>query len=188
MTAISSSEAEAIAALKCELAAEVLRSSGKLRLQVMGWSMLPSILPSDTLMIERTTGKQISKGDIILFRRDGRLFVHRVVTPAYRSDDSHRDDLRRDDVQTSNLQRDDLQIITQGDGIAWPDPPVSESQVLGKISSIERNGRLIEPRKNLDFPQRAVSLLVRRSCSAARLVAGINGMRRRAEADESCRS
>jgi len=36
-------------ALKCELAGEVLRSSGRLRLKVSGSSMLPVIRPGDTL-------------------------------------------------------------------------------------------------------------------------------------------
>src|SRR5262249_37101837 len=39
-------------AIKCELAAEVLRFSGRLRLQVGGWSMLPSVFPGDTLLVE----------------------------------------------------------------------------------------------------------------------------------------
>ena len=65
-------------ALKCELAGEVLRSSGRLRLRVTGWSMLPAIFPGDTLVIERANGESLGKGDIVLFHRDRRLFVHRV--------------------------------------------------------------------------------------------------------------
>jgi signal peptidase I len=169
MTLTKVREPEAISALKCELAADVLRSSGKLRLQVMGWSMLPSVLPGDTLLIERTGGEQISTGDIVLFHREGRLFAHRVVTKTNRPDD------RRTISQ---------QIVTQGDGIPWPDPPIGESNLLGKVTLIVRNGRLIEPGKKLDLPQRAISMLVRRSASAARMIAGIHGMRRSsAEAD-----
>jgi len=40
-------------ALKCELAAEVLRSTGTLTLQVTGWSMLPSMFSGDMLTIQR---------------------------------------------------------------------------------------------------------------------------------------
>jgi len=173
MTVTKVREAEAISALKCELAADVLRSSGKLRLQVMGWSMLPSVLPGDTLLIGRTGGQQVSTGDIILFHRDGRLFAHRVVAKANCPEDIG-----------TNL----LQILTQGDGIPWPDPPIGESNLLGRVNFIVRKGRILEPGKKLDIPQRAISMLVRRSSSAARLVAGIHGMRRStAEADQSCR-
>ncbi len=67
-------------ALKCELAGEVLRSSGTLRLRVTGWSMLPTVMPGDTLVIEHVSSDAVSEGDIVLFVRDRRFFVHRVVT------------------------------------------------------------------------------------------------------------
>lgn len=159
-------------ALKCELAADVLRSSGKLRLQVTGWSMLPSIVPNDTLMIERATSEHISVGDIVLFRRDARLFAHRVVAKAVPAQ-----------------QMDSPQIITRGDGMPQPDPMVRETELLGKVNFIVRNGKLIEPGRNLGFATRAVAELVRRSSSAARFVAGIHEMRRNvAEADNPCRN
>ena len=171
MIATNSGEPRAITALKCELAAEVLRSSGKLRLQVTGWSMLPSVLPGDTLMIERATRERVANGDIVLFHREGRLFAHRVVANA---------DRRR---------QNPLQIVTQGDAMASPDPPVRESELLGKINFIVRNGKLVEPGRKLDFSQRAVAMLVRHSPSAARLVAGIHKMRRSmGEADDPCHS
>ena len=66
-------------ALKCELAGEVLRSSGTLRLRAMGWSMLPTVWPGDTLVIERIHSDAVSEGDIVLFGRDRRVFAHRVV-------------------------------------------------------------------------------------------------------------
>lgn len=158
MTATNTSEPDAITALKCELAAEVLRSSGKLRLQVTGWSMLPSVWPGDTLMIERAVGNQVSAGDIILCQRDRRLFAHRVVAKRNKTGG--------------------LWIVTQGDGMAQPDPAIGETELLGKVNFIVRDGRLAQPSRTLGFSQRAVSALVRRSASAARFVAGIHGMRR----------
>ena len=67
-------------AVKCELAGEVLRASGRVRLQVTGWSMLPSVWPGDTLVIESVASDAVSEGDIVLFSRERRLFAHRVVT------------------------------------------------------------------------------------------------------------
>jgi signal peptidase len=143
-------------ALKCELAGEVLRSSGRLRLRVTGWSMLPAIFPGDTLVIERANSESVDKGDIILFHRDRRIFVHRV------SGKSGSDG--------------DLQIVTQGDGMAKPDPPVSSSQLLGKVTFVERNGRCLRLATSPRLPMRAVAALVRRSSSVARVVVGVHKM------------
>jgi signal peptidase I len=144
-------------ALKCELASEVLRSSGKLRLQVTGWSMLPTIWPNDTVMVERVEPCAVSAGDIILVGRDRRLVAHRVVAKAG--------------------DRKETEIITQGDGMAHPDPPVAGADVLGRVSFIVRDGRCIEPDKKIGLPKRAVAELVRRSNSAARVVVQVHGMR-----------
>src|SRR5258708_31630032 len=65
--------------VKCELAGEVLRSSGRLRLRVTGWSMLPTVMPGDTLIVDLVNGA-VSRGDIVLFNRNQRLFAHRVVS------------------------------------------------------------------------------------------------------------
>ena len=145
-------------ALKCELAGEVLRSSGQLRLRVTGWSMLPTIFPGDTVMIESADSDCVDKGDIVLFHRDRRLFVHRVSGK-------------------SGAARD-FQIVTQGDGMPRPDPPVSGSQLLGKVSFVVRDGRCLEPAKSLGLSQRAVAAVVRRSSSAARVIVGVHKMSR----------
>jgi signal peptidase I len=142
--------------LKCELAGEVLRSSGRLRLRVTGWSMLPAIFPGDTLVIERASSESVGKGDIVLFHRDRRMFVHRVSGK-------------------SGSARN-LQIVTQGDGMPNPDPPVSGSQLLGKVSFVVRDGRCLEPAKSPNFPMRAVAAMVRRSSSAARVLVGVHKM------------
>lgn len=144
-------------ALKCELAGEVLRSSGTLRLQVNGWSMLPSVWPGDTLVVERANSSAVSKGDIVLFGRNQRLFAHRVVAKR-----SHEGDLR---------------VVTRGDAMPTPDLPVSEDELLGKVSLIVRDGRCIEPSRSLGFSERAVAAFVRSSEIAARVVVGVHGMR-----------
>jgi signal peptidase I len=144
-------------ALKCELAGEVLRSSGTLRLQVMGWSMLPSVWPGDTLVIERVDNSAVSEGDIVLFGRNRRLFAHRLVTKAGQSWDSR--------------------FVTRGDAMPAPDSPVSADDLLGRVSVILRNGKRIEPSRRLRFSERAVATLVRTSEIAARVVVGIHGMR-----------
>ena len=143
-------------ALKCELAGEVLTSSGSLRLRVTGWSMLPAIFPGDTLVIEPARSESVGKGDIVLFRRDGRLFAHRV--------------------SGKSGSASDFQIVTQGDGMRNPDPPVSSSQLLGKVSFVVREGRCLELAQTPRLSMRAVAALVRRSSWAARVVVGVHKM------------
>ena len=143
-------------AVKCDLAGEVLRSSGTLRLRVTGWSMLPSVMPGDTLVIERTSGNAVSEGDIVLYGRDRRLFVHRVVAKGSLNDQT---------------------IVTRGDSMPHPDPPVSEQDVLGRVAFILRDGKCVEPMRTLRLPERALAALLRRSTFAARVVVGVHGLR-----------
>jgi len=141
-------------ALKCELAGEVLRSSGRLRLQVTGCSMLPTICPGDVLVVDRARAEEVSEGDIVMFGRDRRLVVHRVVKGG----------------------SEDSRIITRGDAMPRPDAPFASSDLQGRVSFILRNGRRIEPRKTLRVSERAIAALVQRSEIAARVVLGIHGM------------
>jgi signal peptidase I len=143
--------------VKCELAGEVLRSSGTLCLRVTGWSMLPSVWPGDTLVVESATSETVADGDIVLFGRDRRLFAHRVVSQSKKQKAS--------------------KILTRGDAMPQPDPPVAEDELLGKVSYIVRDGKCIEPSRSLRFSERAVAALVRRSQVAARVVVGVHGMR-----------
>ena len=146
--------------LKCELASEVLRSSGSLRLRVTGWSMLPTVWPGDTLVIDRIPSEAVVSGDIVLFGRDQRLFAHRVVTRGV----------------VTNGQTHEAEILTRGDAMPAPDPPVPESDLLGKVSFILRNGKCIEPSRRLCLWQRTLATVLRRSTFAARIVVGIHGL------------
>ncbi len=58
-----------------------------------------------------------------------------------------------------------------------PDPVVQNSELLGRVSLIVRNGKSIAPRRNQSFSERAVAALVRRSEIAARVVVGVHGAR-----------
>jgi len=140
-------------ALKCELAAEILCSSGRLRLQVTGWSMLPAIWPGDTLVLDGATAADVSEGDIVLFSRNRRLFAHRVVTHSGQD-----------------------QMFTRGDAMPYTDSPIGNDELLGRVNHIVRSGKCIEPGKSLSVSQRAVAALVRTPETAARVIVGIHGM------------
>jgi hypothetical protein len=106
-----------IAETAVELAVETLTRAGQLRMRASGASMLPSLAPGDELQIRSCTLTEITSGDVVLFRRDGRLFVHRVVALC------------------------GGRLLAQGDALATPDPEVPAVDVLGKVFAATRNGR-----------------------------------------------
>jgi len=144
-----------ISALKCDLAGEVLRSTGRLRLGVTGWSMLPTIWPGDTLIIERVDCEDVCMGDVVLFGRVHRLLVHRVI------------------AKPASVGV----IVTQGDGMPRPDQAMKGSELLGRVSFILRGGRRFEPRRSLHFYERIMAALVRRFYWAARILVELHVMR-----------
>jgi signal peptidase I len=154
MTSFSPGEAHA---LRCELATETLLSSGCLRLQVMGWSMLPAVRPGDVLIIHAANLEQVSAGDIVLFGRDRRLFAHRVVK--------------------KNGAYGDASLLCRGDSLRECDAPVSGNELLGKVVRISRNKRTIAPRRRLRMSERAVAALVQHSAFGARVVVRFLGIR-----------
>jgi hypothetical protein len=118
------------------LAAEILASGGTVRLRAFGTSMLPTLWPGDILTIE---GKSChpAAGDIVLVLLNQRPFVHRVKE-------------RRDGDGYS-------QWITRGDAVPQSDPPATDSELLGKVSFIQRNRRIIVPRRRLSAGARALA-------------------------------
>src|SRR5256885_11953051 len=90
-------------AFKVNLAADVLHHFGSARICVQGSSMLPSIRPGDQIELQSTPISEIKQGDIVAYRRDDRLFVHRVVA------------------------RDGQEVVTRGDTLPQADAPVIQS-------------------------------------------------------------
>jgi len=143
--------------LKCELAVEVLRSFGTLRFAATGWSMLPSIWPGETLVVERVEQDQVRIGDVVLVGREGRLCAHRVVGAAG--------------------EPSGTQWITQGDSLPVPDRPVAGNELLGRVTHLIRAGRLIAVPAELSGIGNLIAKVVRRSGSAARALVYLNRMR-----------
>jgi signal peptidase I len=114
--------------LACGLAEEVVRTFGEVRLRVFGTSMVPSILPGDLVSIQRASLNEIFPGEVVLYLRKGRLFVHRAVD-------------RKAAATAENLGESCL--ITRGDRLRHDDPPVSSSELLGRVVCIERGNRKV---------------------------------------------
>ena len=107
---------EVLHSAKCDLASHVLRDHGSLRLRVDGTSMLPALWPGDVVRIERLPADAVAPGDVVLFYRAGRLFLHRVA------------------------QATATHLHTYGDAWRLPDPPVSATEFLGRATHLEDSG------------------------------------------------
>ena len=134
---------------KCSLAAEVLRRFGQLRLRVTGASMLPSIWPGDVVAVCSSSLNQISRGDVVLFFRDRRFVVHRVV-----------------EVSGDRL-------LTRGDSVLGPDTPVSSDELLGRVVSITGAGDTRKPAR-LGVAGRLLAWALRRSTVISNLLLGLH--------------
>ena len=104
------------------LAVEALRGSGHLRLLVNGESMLPTLWPGDIVEIESCQAGEVGRGEIVLAWRDGRFFLHRFLTER------------------------ESGFITRGDSMPGPDPEFAAGALLGRLQSVNRNGRQAAPR------------------------------------------
>ena len=134
---------EAAHAAKCELAETALRNFGSLRLQANGFSMLPSVRPGDLLLIHRSEIGDIALGDIVLYAREGKLVVHRVIARM--------------------AGPEGTRLITKGDALPSEDSAVSATELLGKVCLIFRGGECIEPRTLLSRQTRLAGALLSHS-------------------------
>jgi Peptidase S24-like len=64
------------------LLADALQRTGRVRLRVHGESMLPALWPGEVVEIVSCGLEDVQSGEIVLARRDGRLFLHRLIAPA----------------------------------------------------------------------------------------------------------
>ncbi|MGA3213783.1 MAG: S24/S26 family peptidase [Terriglobales bacterium] len=133
--------------LKHDLAVELLRRCGEARLPVNGSSMLPSLWPGDILEVRHEDVAKIALGQVVVFQRDARLVVHRVIRR-----------VRRDG---STL------LITRGDRRWTPDAPVSSKELLGCVEVVERGDRRFQP--SLTLWARVGSIICRSEMGARAL-------------------
>lgn len=116
-------------ALGCELAAEVLRVSGKLRLRVTGASMLPAIWPGDVLDVRGFDSRSAKPGDVVLCQRDGHLVAHRVVQRIFREGRA--------------------QWVLRGDNVSGNDAAVPVNKLLGLVVAVKRGSKRLGTRPSI---------------------------------------
>jgi|CZKC01.1.fsa_nt_gi signal peptidase I len=146
----------------CNLVSEVVRTAGRVRLRVSGTSMVPAMRPGDLITVERAGTAEIAPGEIVVFARSGRLVVHRVTgitaVPGFAKSGNEGERL----------------LQTRGDCARWNDPIVRGSELLGRVTQIERGSRRMRPRTTLGTAQQVISRLLRISDRAARFYARVS--------------
>jgi len=99
-----------------DLAADLLRRGGPLRIKARGASMVPFLWDGDVVLVVPSTGTEVGVGDVICYETSpGRLFLHRVI------------ERRRE------------RFVAKGDALTSTDA-IDRRQILGKAVAIERRG------------------------------------------------
>lgn len=110
------------------LVRELLSEGLAVRLRVTGLSMAPWLADDDEVTLEPCAPGVAALGDVVLVQAPGRSPVlHRVVS-------------------ASRLAGGGRAIVTKGDALNAPDPPVAEERLLGRVTSIRRAGERGAPR------------------------------------------
>jgi signal peptidase I len=144
-------------ASQCILVSEAVRRFGRIRLRVSGTSMLPVMRPGDLLTVESAEIADISRGEIVVFTLNGRLVCHRVTE---KFTDNAGDSC--EPIFTTRL-------VTRGDRMRRNDPLVSGSELLGRVTQIERGNRRVRIRTRLSAAEQVVCRLLRISDHATSL-------------------
>jgi hypothetical protein len=117
--------------------AAAIERRGRVSLRVQGASMLPWVRPGDIASIRKVSADAIRCGDVVLFRRENHLFVHRIIEKG------------------GSLGA--AEFRTKGDAHPTCYGVVEHQELLGRVVRLHRSGRRID----LDSPrQLALGLLI----------------------------
>lgn len=100
-----------------DLLRQVLRDFGTVSFQVHGTSMAPALLPGDVVTVVRCRQEDVRCGDVVLFHRHRRVFLHRVVEV---------------------LPMGEMRLRTRGDRLRDFDLPISRDEFLGRATAVRR--------------------------------------------------
>lgn len=119
---------EEITTLSGEDPGNVLRRERHLLVRSRGQSMYPLIRSGDILIINPATDEELNSGDIAYYRHSsGYYVVHRFI--------------RRNGSGF---------LVITGDNRRHPDDPVDGEQVFGRVAGIEREGKILTLKGNLN--------------------------------------
>ena len=111
-----------------QLANETLQNGHAMRFKALGSSMTPFIRNGDILTVTPTNPKKLRISEIIFYKtKSGNAIAHRILRIK----------------QTINQ----LTFNTRGDASAGTYETVEQNQVMGKVTTINRNNKIINPCK-----------------------------------------
>lgn len=90
-------------------------------LKATGMSMFPILQSGDILYFKKTPFKTIKSDDIVLVKKDGQYFVHRVIYKAM------------------------SYAITRGDNNYLSDGKISQKQIISRVAKIKRGKNIFKP-------------------------------------------
>jgi hypothetical protein len=99
--------------------------------------MLPTLWPGDVLTVQYAHPEQVEPGEIVLYTREGRFFIHRIVS--------------------QDLSNDAMFLLTRGDCMSAADPPIGRGELLGKVIEVRRSGSIFVPARKLSLSGRLLA-------------------------------
>ena len=118
-----------------DITAELLEGGHSIRFQAPGRSMHPTIRDGETITVEPVTPSGVKVGDILLYRGKSGVIAHRVVQ------------IERENTHApagSSSLSPHHSFLLRGDASFNCDYPVKPEQILGKVVSVERDGKSID--------------------------------------------
>ena len=107
-----------------DLSNQILNKGGKLSFKAHGSSMLPFIKSGDVISLEPVAEKSLTVGTIVLYKSDQtQMVAHRVVK-------------RR-------VKNGQIFLSVKGDAHLHSDQLVTGEQIIGKITEIKRDSRIV---------------------------------------------
>jgi hypothetical protein len=133
--------------LLLDLTAELLSRGTTVRFRPSGRSMYPSIREGELITVEPVQPSDVELGDIILYRVDrDRPTQSSVLSPQSSSGlIAHRviGTERKQGASTQSSVLSPHHFLLRGDASLSCDKPVEARQILGRVASVEREGRAI---------------------------------------------
>ncbi|MGC9150180.1 MAG: signal peptidase I [Microbacter sp.] len=105
------------------LAEALLEGDHSVSFVMQGYSMYPTLRPSDKGLVEKCHPKDLRKGDILVFRQDQQWIAHRLMQ--------------------IKVTENGTTFLTKGDRLKTFDAPVDEKAVVGKVIAYERHNKTV---------------------------------------------
>jgi hypothetical protein len=116
-----------------DVSTKLLRRGQCVRFRAPGLSMHPTIKEGETITVIPVSSFEVKRGDILLYLVGKKVIAHRVVGIEKKKRDSSN--------QFSKFSP--RLFLLRGDASTICDEPVEAQQILGKVVSVERDGRSI---------------------------------------------